>query len=106
MIKCYSCKSSNIAKKGFRYNKTGKKQKYQCVKCKAWFILDDGFKKMRFKNRIIVKAVHQHIDGLSLDKVKNHLWRHEGVKVTKWTISEWTSKYGEYIKKTFSNPKA
>jgi transposase-like protein len=54
---------------------------------------DDGFKKMRFKPEIIVRAVHQHEDGFSLSKVQNHLWQHDGVRVTRWTISQWKKKY-------------
>lgn len=95
---CPKCKSSQIAKKGFRYNKTGKKQKFFCSKCGIWFVIDDGFKKMRHKPEDIVRAVHQHIDGMSLSKVKNHLWQHDKVKVTRWTISIWAKKYSDFLK--------
>jgi hypothetical protein len=96
-MKCLNCGSLDVSKKGFRKNKHGTKQKYQCFDCKKWFIEDDGFKKMRFEPDVIARAVHQHEDGFSLSKVQNHLWQHDGVKVTRWTISQWKKKYSLFF---------
>ncbi len=95
---CPNCKSKHIAKKGFRHNGLGKKQKYQCTKCKLWFVEDDGFKRMRHKPEDIVRAIHMHNDGMSLFKTQNHIWQHDGVKVTRWTISQWHKKYSLFLK--------
>jgi len=103
--KCPHCSSKILAKKGFRKNESGKKQKYQCCKCKRWFVEDDGFRRMRFKPKVVVRAVHMHEDGMSLSKVQNHLWQHDNVKVTRWTISEWTKKYSIFLKSTSSRVK-
>lgn len=97
-ISCPKCKKQNIFKQGFRYNEFGKKQKYQCKDCKKWFVKDDGFKGMRHKSEDIVRAVHQHIDGLSLSKTQNHLHQHDNVKVSRQTINEWTKKYSIFLK--------
>lgn len=97
-LKCPVCGSLDVSKKGFRKNNLVKKQKYQCYDCKKWFVKDDGFKSMRFKPEIISRAVHQHEDGFSLSKVQNHLWQHDGVKVTRWTISQWKKKYSIFLK--------
>ena len=97
-MKCVECQSSDVVKQGFRINKLGKKQKYQCCDCKTWFVEDDGFKKMRTDPKVIVRAVHQHEDGFSLSKVQNHLWQHDGVKITRWTISKWKKKYSVFLK--------
>ena len=102
---CPKCHSKHLLKKGFRKNLSGKKQKYQCFDCKAWFIDDIGFSKMRFKPAIIVRAIHMHEDGMSLSKVQNHLWQHDNVKVTRWTISEWTKKYSIFLKSAPSSGK-
>ena len=67
-IMCSKCHSNDIAKKGFRYNQSGKKQKYQCTECKAWFVYDDGFKRMRKPKEAIVRAIHQVNDSMSLSK--------------------------------------
>jgi putative transposase len=97
-MKCLFCKSSKILKQGYRKNSTGKKQKYQCINCKKWFVKKDGFERMRHNKKIISRAIHMHNDGLSLFQVKNHLWQHDGVKVTRRTISEWTKKYSVFLK--------
>ena len=59
---------------------------------------DDGFKRMRFKKEIIVKAVHQHIDGLSLFQVQYHLYQHDGIKVTRQAVGYWCRKYSVFLK--------
>ena len=97
-MKCLFCKSSKILKQGYRKNSTGIKQKFQCVKCKKWFVKKDGFERMRHNKKIIARAIHMHNDGLSLFQVKNHLWQHDGVKVTRKTISDWTKKYSVFLK--------
>lgn len=105
-IKCNFCKSNNVLKQGHRKNKSGKKQKYQCKNCKKWFVEDDGFKKMRHKPEIIARAVHMHIDGFSLFKTQYHLWQHDGIKVTRKTISDWTKKYSVFLKSNTPSSKA
>lgn len=97
-LKCPVCNLLDISKKGFRKNKSVKKQKYQCFDCKHWFVKDDGFKRMRFDPDVISRAVHQYEDGFSLSKVQNHLWQHDEIKVTRWTISEWKKKYSLFLK--------
>ncbi len=101
-IICPECHSHDIVKKGFRYNASGKKQKFQCKKCKTWFVFDDGFKGMRKPKEVIVKAIHQINDGLSLSKVKNQLYQHENISVSRAGILYWVKKYSSYIKKTSS----
>ena len=99
MIKfCLKCKSKNIWKRGFRYNKIGKKQKYHCKDCGFWFIEDDGFKRMRNKKEIIVRAIHLHNEGLSLFQIQDHLWQHDGVKVTRQGVGYWCRKYSVFLK--------
>lgn len=105
-LTCPKCKSQHIAKKGFRHNNLSKKQKYQCTKCKSWFVEDDGFKRMRHKPEDIVRAVHMHNEGMSLFKTKDHIWQHDGVKVTRWTISQWTKKYSIFFGSSSSSRKA
>ena len=98
--KCPNCKSKDIRKRGFRINKIGKKQKYQCYECKKWFVEDDGFKRMRKPKEAIVRAIHQLNDGLSLSKVKNHLHQHDKVDISRAGILYWVKKYSDLIKKT------
>jgi len=91
-MKCENCRSNEITKQGFRKNKTGKKQKYFCNNCKRSFVIDNGFKKMRFKQETITKAVNKYAKGMSLSKVQKELQK-KNIKVSRWTISLWVKKY-------------
>jgi len=105
MPKCLNCKSKNLMKRGFRYNEVGKKQKYLCRNCRCWFVKPDGFERMRHKPEDIVRAVSLRNDGLSLLRTQDHIWQHDGVKVTRRTISQWTKKYSAFLKSnTFTSP--
>jgi len=97
-MKCPKCKGKDISKRGKRYNKSGTKQLYLCNKCNIKFVQQDGFERMRNKKKIIVKAIHLHNEGLSLFQVKDYLWQHEGVRVSREAIREWCKKYGIFLK--------
>jgi len=97
-MKCPKCKSENISKRGKRYNKLETKQLYLCNKCKRKFVEPDGFEKMRYNKKDIARAIHLHNEGLSLFQVKNHLWQHDGVKVSREAIREWCNKYSVFLK--------
>lgn len=94
---CPKCSASDIVKRGKRYNKSCVKQLFRCNNCRIVFVEPDGFERMRFSKEVIVRAVHQHEDGFSLSKVQNHLWQHDGVKVTRWTISQWKKRYSLFF---------
>ena len=95
---CIYCKSNDIVKNGSRRRKSRIKQSYFCNDCKKQFVEPDGFERMRNNPEIIARAVHMHEDGFSLSKVQNHLWQHDGVKITRWTISQWTKKFSIFLK--------
>src|SRR3989344_6016623 len=97
-MKCPFCKSSKVLKQGYRKNSTGKKQKFQCVNCKKWFVKHDGFERMRHKKKDIARAIHLHNGGLSLFQIQNHLWQHDGVRVSRETIRGWIKKYSVFLK--------
>ncbi len=97
-MKCPKCKGKNIIKRGKRYNKSSTKQLYQCMKCNLTFMKQDGFERMRHNKKIISRAIHLHNEGLSLFQVQDHLWQHDGVKVTRKTISDWGKKYSIFLK--------
>ena len=95
---CIECGSSDIVKRGTRKNKLGEKQRFLCKDCNSSFIEPDGFEKMRHRKEDIVRAIHIHNDRLSLFKTQYHIWQHDGVKVTRKTISDWTKKYSNFLK--------
>lgn len=97
-MKCPKCKNKNVIKRGKRYNKSGKKQLYQCKSCEFTFMKKDGFEKMRYKKEDIVRAIHLHNEGLSLFQVQDHLWQHDGVKISRQGIGYWCRKYSVFLK--------
>ena len=96
--KCVFCKSSLVVKNGSRKRKVRTKQSFLCLSCEKQFVEPDGFERMRYDPKIITRAVHMHNDGLSLFQVRNHLWQHDGVKVSKEAIRRWCKKFGIFLK--------
>ncbi len=97
-MNCPKCKGHNVVKRGKRYNQSGAKQLYLCNKCEITFVKHDGFERMRHKKKDIVRAISMHNDGMSLWDVKDHLWQHDGVKITRKTILDWKKKYSVFLK--------
>ena len=97
-MKCSKCKSKDVVKRGKNHNKSGIKQIYLCKNCNNNFVEPDGFEGMRYKKEDIVRAIHLHNEGLSLFQVKDHLWQHDGIKVSRKTILLWTKKYSIFLK--------
>ena len=102
-MRCPKCRGGKISKRGKRYNQSGTKQLYLCNNCHRKFIEDDGFKRMRYNKKEIVRAIHLHNRGLSLFDVKDHLWQHDGVKVSREAVREWIKKYSSFLKSHKSN---
>jgi transposase-like protein len=97
-VNCIYCKSKDVVKNGSRQRNIIKKQSYFCNICKKQFVEPDGFERMRNTPEIISRAVHMHEDGFSLSKVQNHLWQHDGVKISRVAISLWIKKYAVFLK--------
>ena len=98
LLKCIYCKSNDVVCNGKRKRKVRIKQNYFCNKCKKQFVEVDGFERMRFKPKIIVRAIHMHEDGLSLSKIQNHLWQYDHVKIARKTILGWVGKFSVFLK--------
>jgi len=97
-MKCPKCKNKNVIKRGKRYNNSGTKQLYLCNDCEFTFMKKDGFEKMRYNKKHIVRAIHLHNEGLSLFQIKDHLWQHDGIKVTRQAVGYWCKKYSVFLK--------
>jgi len=87
LYKCPKCGSQDSVWRGYRYNESGKKRLRKCKNCGSKFSPDDGFLRRRFHKEHIVEAVSLYQSGLSLSKVKDHMWQHHGVKVSRWNPS-------------------
>ena len=97
--KCPKCGSQDSVWRGYRYNKSVNKRLRKCKSCGTKFTPDDGFLRRRFQKEHIVEAVSLYLRGLSLGKVKDHMWHHHGVKVSRWMILLWYRDYSRMINK-------
>ena len=97
---CVYCKKEDrVIKRGIRKNKYTVKQQYWCNRCRKYFIEHDGFEGMTYPKEIIVKALHLHVEGLSLSKLREYIWQHEGYYLYDSTILYWEKKYAEMLSK-------
>ena len=93
----YCKKDDKVIKRGKRKNKYVKKQQYWCNRCEKYFVPHDGFQGMTYPKEIIVKAVHLYVEGLSLSKIRDYMWQHEGFYLYDGTILYWVKKYAHLL---------
>ena len=99
LVLCIFCKSSgHIVQAGFRYNKSGAKQRYWCKKCDSRFVPNDGFWKMKHKPEIIAEAVSCRKRGMPYNEVSKHFKEYNKADISPATAYNWTKKYGKAIK--------
>jgi transposase-like protein len=95
---CPYCKSEKIIKKGTRTTeKRGKIQRYFCKDCKKKFVLNDGFYRMRFVDKMITSVLDLYYRGMSLRKIKEHLQVYYEYFCSHMTILRWIRKYAKMI---------
>src|SRR3989338_7059303 len=98
MIECIFCKtSSNIVKSGFRYNQSGKKQKYLCNGCNRLFVPNDGFWKMKTSPEVIAEAISCKKRGMSYNEVSKHFKEYKKGNFSDVTVINWVKKYGKVL---------
>ena len=91
-MKCPYCGNQEIVWRGWRYNMKGKIRMRQCSKCRRKFT-PGPFKRMRYSESVIMRAVSLYKQEKSSAKVKKRLAA-SGIKVSRWTIIKWARKFG------------
>ena len=86
-----------VIRKGYRYNKSGKKQRWNCNKCNRKFTQDDGFWKMKNSPETVTEALDLYERGFSLEATAEHLWKHHAISISAPAVREWVFKYGRKI---------
>lgn len=94
-IECKWCTSKSVIK----YGKESRKQVYKCKACNRKFVLNEGFKKMKYEPKIITIALDLYFKGTSLRKISDHLKQFYGLDVHFSTLYRWIQKYVELIGK-------
>lgn len=95
----YCKKEDKVVKRGKRKNKYVVKQQYWCKRCEKYFVERDGFEGMTYPKEIIVKVLHLYVDGLSLSKIRDYIYQHEGYYLHDGTILYWVRKYSRLLSK-------
>ena len=89
---CPECKAYKVIKQGFRKNKSGNKQKYKCLSCGAFFIIDPA-KHIKGNAKILCLALDMYYKGNSLRDIQDTLYKNFGLKLHHETIRRWNNKF-------------
>ena len=100
MLQCFFCKSSeDITKEGFRYNLSGKKQRYRRHICNKVFVPDDSFWKMKHSLEIIAEGGSCKKRGMPYKEVSKHFKEYDKANICPATAYNWVKKYGGALNK-------
>ncbi len=97
-IKCSKCSSDNIIKwcKRKTLNR-GFIQRYKCKDCGKYFVINDGFYRMRNNPQKITCAMDLYFKGLSTRKVQDHFQAFYPHNSSWVSIYNWVIKYSKII---------
>jgi transposase-like protein len=90
---CKWCGSRAVIK----YGKDAKKQVFKCKDCNRKFVINEGFKKMRYEPKIITISLDLYFKGTSLRKISDHLKQFYDLNVHFSTLYRWINNYVELI---------
>jgi len=88
-----------VIRAGKLKNKYVTKQGYRCKDCERYFVERDGFEGMTYPKEIIVAVLHLFVEGLSLSKIREHIYQHHGYRISDGSILNWTRKYAKLVGK-------
>jgi transposase-like protein len=99
VLVCKFCGSQNTVKRGFRNTERGKVQRFFCKDCKRFFIVDEGFEKMKSTPQIVTITLDLYFKGISMRAIVDHLKQFYGVEVSHVAVYKWIRKYVAMMKK-------
>jgi transposase-like protein len=98
VLTCKFCGSSDVVKRGFRSTERGKVQRLFCKGCKRFFIIDEGFEKMKATPETVTVALDLYFKGISMRAIVDHLKQFYNVDVSHVAIYKWIRKYVKMLK--------
>jgi putative transposase len=99
VLVCKFCGSQNTVKRGYRKTERGKVQRFFCKECKRFFIVDEGFEKMKATPETVTVALDLYFKGISMRAIVDHIKQFYGVEVSHVAIYKWIRKYVSLMKK-------
>ncbi len=102
-VLCPNCSSADVIKWCKRKTQNrGIIQRYKCKSCNSYFVLDDGFFRMRNTPQKITQSIDLFYRGVSTRKVQEHLAIFHPHNASHMSIYNWVIKYTIMISK-FTN---
>lgn len=99
VLVCKFCGSENVVKRGYRNTVREKVQRYCCKDCKRFFVVDEGFEKMKATPETVTVALDLYFKGISMRAIVDHLKQFYNVEVSHVAIYKWIRKYVSMMKK-------
>lgn len=99
VLTCKFCGSENTVKRGFRNTQRGKVQRFFCKDCERFFIVDEGFEKMKATPETVTVALDLYFKGISMRAIVDHLKQFYNVEVSHVAVYKWIRKYIAMMKK-------
>jgi len=99
VLVCKFCGSENTIKRGYRKTERGKIQRFFCKDCKRFFIVDEGFEKMKATPETVTVALDLYFKGISMRAIVDHLKQFYKVEVSHVAVYKWIRKYIQMLKK-------
>jgi len=96
---CPECNSTAVKQRGVRKNQSGSVPRYFCHSCGHWFVVDEGFARMRHDPKIITLVLDSYFRGLSARKIQEQLWQFYGLRVHHQTVFNWIKRFIPEISK-------
>jgi transposase-like protein len=96
-VKCPNCKSKRTKRAGKYRGKYRVNQRYRCKECGRSFVERDGFEHKHYPKRTIVQALHLDVEGLTLEKIRDHLGQHFDYWPAESTILGWVKYYSKLL---------
>ncbi|WOV92663.1 MAG: hypothetical protein R1F52_06015 [Candidatus Nitrosoabyssus spongiisocia] len=93
---CKYYDSGKIKKDGFRKNKSGKVQIFECLECNRKFTVNFGFGKMEYTDKIITGAMQMYFSGMSVRQISKY-YEMMDVDTSYRAIYDWVAKYSTLI---------
>jgi putative transposase len=96
-VSCPKCGSVKVKKSGLRKNKSGNKQRFECLVCGKRFVKDLAFKGLKADAKTVTLALDLFYKGMSQRKIKDTIAQFMNVEVSQPTINRWVQRFTRLI---------
>jgi len=96
-VSCPKCGSVQVKKSGLRKNKSGDKQRFECLVCGKRFVKDLAFKGLKADGKTVTLALDLFYKGMSQRKIKDTIAQFMNVEVSQPTINRWIQRFTRLI---------